>query len=62
MLDLGQATLHGPETTLHVRNYFGTITLLVPRGVLVEVDGGAAFLHAHFAGPGCFAFRIDRYS
>jgi Protein of unknown function (DUF1203) len=21
--------------------------------------GGAAFLHAHFAGPGCFAFRID---
>jgi hypothetical protein len=21
---------------------------------------GAAFLHAHFAGPGCFAFRIDR--
>src|SRR3954468_4079765 len=20
---------------------------------------GAAFLHAHFAGPGCFAFRID---
>jgi Protein of unknown function (DUF1203) len=21
---------------------------------------GVAFLHAHFAGPGCFAFRIDR--
>jgi hypothetical protein len=21
---------------------------------------GAAFVHAHFAGPGCFAFRIDR--
>ena len=21
---------------------------------------GAEFLHAHFAGPGCFAFRIDR--
>ena len=43
VLDLGQATLHGPETTVHVRNYFGTITLLVPRGVLVEVDGGGAF-------------------
>jgi hypothetical protein len=24
------------------------------------LDGGAAFVHAHFAGPGCFAFRIDR--
>jgi hypothetical protein len=24
------------------------------------LDDGAAFLHAHFAGPGCFAFRIDR--
>src|ERR1700754_426753 len=23
-LDLGRATLHGPETTLHVRNVFGT--------------------------------------
>ena len=21
---------------------------------------GVAFLHAHFAGPGCFAFRVDR--
>ena len=21
---------------------------------------GVAFLHAHFAGPGCFAFRIER--
>jgi hypothetical protein len=43
VLDLGQATLHGAETTLHVRNYFGTITLLVPRGVVVDVDGGGAF-------------------
>jgi hypothetical protein len=24
------------------------------------LGGGAAFVHAHFAGPGCFAFRIDR--
>ena len=23
------------------------------------LDGGAAFLHVHFAGPGCFAFRVD---
>jgi Domain of unknown function (DUF1707)/Cell wall-active antibiotics response 4TMS YvqF len=42
-LDLGQATLHGPETTLHVRNVFGTVTILVPRGVQVSVDGGGAF-------------------
>jgi Domain of unknown function (DUF1707)/Cell wall-active antibiotics response 4TMS YvqF len=43
VLDLGQATLRGPETTLHVRNVFGTITLLVPRGVIVDVDGGGMF-------------------
>lgn len=43
MLDLGRATLHGPETTLRVRNLFGTVTLIVPRGLHVEVDGGGAF-------------------
>ena len=43
VLDLGQATLHGAGTTLHVRNVFGTVTLLVPRGVHVSVDGGGAF-------------------
>ena len=62
VLDLGQATLHGPETTLHVRNYFGTITLLVPRGVLVEVDGGGAFgtrdIHLPDAGPVTDAPRL----
>ena len=42
-LDLGQATLHGPETTLFIRNVFGTVTLLVPRGVQVSVDGGGPF-------------------
>ena len=26
---------------------------------LIE-DPGTAFLHVHFAGPGCFAFRVDR--
>jgi hypothetical protein len=26
------------------------------------LDDGATFVHAHFAGPGCFAFRIDRAS
>jgi uncharacterized protein DUF1203 len=38
---------------------------IVPGDRLAErarelLDGDAAFLHAHFAGPGCFAFRIDR--
>ena len=42
-LDLGQATLAGPETTLFVRNVFGTVTILVPRGVEVSVDGGGPF-------------------
>jgi Protein of unknown function (DUF1203) len=23
-------------------------------------DAQVAFLHVHFAGPGCFAFRVDR--
>ena len=43
VLDLGHATLQGAETTLHVRNLFGTVTLVVPRGVQVDVDGGGAF-------------------
>ena len=42
-LDLGRATLAGRETVLHIRNWFGTITLLVPRGVEVSVDGGGPF-------------------
>jgi hypothetical protein len=43
VLDLGHATLHGAETVLDVRNYCGTITLLVPRGVHVSVEGGGMF-------------------
>jgi hypothetical protein len=43
VLDLGQATLHAASTELVVRNWFGTVTILVPRGVHVEVDGGGAF-------------------
>ncbi|WP_051324345.1 DUF1707 SHOCT-like domain-containing protein [Candidatus Solirubrobacter pratensis] len=43
VLDLGRATLHGAETSLDIRNWFGTVTILVPRGVHVEVDGGGPF-------------------
>jgi Domain of unknown function (DUF1707)/Cell wall-active antibiotics response 4TMS YvqF len=42
-LDLGQATLHAARTTVNVRNWFGTVTIVVPRGVQVSVDGGGAF-------------------
>ena len=42
-LDLGHASLQSAETTLHVRNLFGTVTLIVPRGVHVDVDGGGPF-------------------
>jgi Domain of unknown function (DUF1707)/Cell wall-active antibiotics response 4TMS YvqF len=43
VLDLGKATLHGADTELVVRNWFGTVTVIVPRGVRVEVDGGGPF-------------------
>ncbi|MGH2946494.1 MAG: DUF1707 SHOCT-like domain-containing protein [Solirubrobacteraceae bacterium] len=42
-LDLGHATLQSAQTTLHVRNLFGTVTLIVPRGIHVDVDGGGPF-------------------
>ena len=43
VLDLGRATLQGASTELVVRNWFGTVTVLVPRGMHVEVDGGGPF-------------------
>jgi hypothetical protein len=61
--------IHG--RTFSVRAYDAGAMMLeaavVPGAELAEraselLDGGAAFLHAHFAGPGCFAFRIDRQS
>ena len=39
------AVVRGPELADHARALLGD---------------GAEFVHAHFAGPGCFAFRIDR--
>src|SRR5215213_9550360 len=30
------------------------------RASALLADEGVAFLHAHFAGAGCFAFRVDR--
>jgi Protein of unknown function (DUF1203) len=33
---------------------------LAERASALLADEGVAFLHAHFAGAGCFAFRVDR--
>jgi DUF1707 SHOCT-like domain len=43
VLDLRQARLEGPEVELEIYNLFGTVTVLVPPGVVVDVQGGGAF-------------------
>lgn len=42
-LDLRQARLEGPEVELEIYNLFGTVTVLVPPGLIVDVEGGGAF-------------------
>jgi hypothetical protein len=43
VLDLGQARLVGGEVEIEIFNLFGTVTLIVPDGVRVSVEGGGAF-------------------
>jgi Domain of unknown function (DUF1707)/Cell wall-active antibiotics response 4TMS YvqF len=43
ILDLRAARLAGPESVLEIFNLFGTVTLLVPPGVAVDVHGGGIF-------------------
>lgn len=43
VLDLSQARLTGPDTLLEIYNLFGTVTIRVPEGVEVSVEGGGAF-------------------
>jgi hypothetical protein len=43
VLDLREARLEGPEVELEIYNLFGTITVVVPPGVLVDVEGGGPF-------------------
>ncbi len=43
VLDLRQARLEGPEVGLEIYNLFGTVTVVVPPGVAVDVEGGGAF-------------------
>jgi hypothetical protein len=42
-LDLRQATLHGDVVDLAIYNLFGTVSLIVPEGIEVRVEGGGAF-------------------
>jgi hypothetical protein len=43
VLDLREARLAGAETELEIHNTFGTVTVLVPAGVQLDVQGGGAF-------------------
>jgi hypothetical protein len=51
VLDLGQAVVQAAETTLEVRNLFGTVTILVPDAIQVEIDDGGLFLTNDVALP-----------
>jgi hypothetical protein len=42
-IDLREVHLSGPELELDVFNLFGTVTIRVPPGIAVQVDGGGAF-------------------
>lgn len=42
-LDLRQARLASTDTTLEVSNLFGTVTVIVPDGIEVVVQGGGMF-------------------
>jgi uncharacterized protein DUF1707/cell wall-active antibiotic response 4TMS protein YvqF len=42
-LDLRQATLHGDVVEVNVFNLFGTVTVIVPEGISVTVEGGGMF-------------------
>jgi hypothetical protein len=46
-LDLREATLPGAEVDLAVNNIFGTVTILVPEGVDVRIEGGGLFASQH---------------
>ena len=43
VLDLREARLAGPAVELDIRNTFGTVTVLVPAGIQLDVEGTAPF-------------------
>jgi hypothetical protein len=63
-LDLREATLPGAEVDLAIHNVFGTVTVLVPEGVDVRIEGGGMFASQHIdtsrapLAPGAPVIRI----
>jgi hypothetical protein len=51
VLDLSQARLAGPNVEIDLFNLFGTVTLLVPDGVGVNVVGGGMFASQDIKSP-----------
>ena len=43
VLDLRQARIEGAEVELEIYNLFGTVTVIAPPGVVVDVSGGGPF-------------------
>jgi hypothetical protein len=43
VLDLREVRLAAPEAEMAIRNVFGTVTVLIPPGIAVEVEGGGPF-------------------
>ena len=41
-LDLREAVLPGPEVDIEVKAMFGSVEVIVPEAVLVELSGGGA--------------------
>jgi len=50
-LDLSQARLPGREVDLDVYNFAGTVTLIIPEGVRVSVEGGGPFASQKIEAP-----------
>jgi hypothetical protein len=43
VLDLREVRLAAPEAELAIHNVFGTVTVLIPPGIAVHVEGGGPF-------------------
>jgi hypothetical protein len=54
-LDLRQARLGGPEVELDIYNLFGTVSVIVPEGIAVSVEGGGLFASQVIDAPGVAA-------
>jgi Domain of unknown function (DUF1707) len=65
VLDLRQARLPGPEVEMQIYNLCGTVTVIAPPGVAVDVQGGGVFASqvieppAFLPPPGAPRLRID---